>query len=252
MSQSHLDIKVGFKLFKYLLWHRCNFKNQVKKAKQHPNYIKLAETLKEFELEKPILKKQSLSSCTFTVFDLETTGFFPEIGDEIISIGAIKIHNQQVLEKETFYQVINPLQNVSKETEIFTGLNKKDFQHAVTLPVGLEGFLEFSKGTILVAHPATFDINFLQKRIKKWDLPSFNPVYIDSFALSNFLLDTQDSYLDKMVETYNIVMRERHHALNDAIMTAEVFVRLLEECMHQQLFTVEMIDGIMEEKVISA
>ncbi|MFD2682143.1 3'-5' exonuclease [Bacillus seohaeanensis] len=224
-----IGINVGFRIIKYYIWQQFFFHYQVKKAKESPSYDKLTLTMKEFEKDKPTFQKKPLSDCTFTIFDLETTGFFPEIGDEIISIGAVKVKDQQVNYEDSFYQVINPLQTVSKETKMFTGLRRKDFLSGVTFPVGLEKFLEFSKGTILVAHPASFDINFLQSRMQKWRLPSFDPEYIDSFGLANELLDCTDSYLDKLVERYRINSRKRHHALNDAIMTAEVFIKLLQE-----------------------
>ncbi|WP_456274516.1 3'-5' exonuclease [Bacillus sp. AK031] len=235
---SDTGFNVGYRIFKYYLWHRYLFKKQVSKEKTSPSYQKLKAMLKEFEEEKPILQQQMLKSCVFTIFDLETTGFFPEIGDEIISIGAVKMQGERILDEKAFYEVINPLQTVSAETKKFTGLRKKDFIKAKTLPVGLKDFLEFSKGTILVAHPASFDINFLQKRISKWDLPSFDPEYIDSYALAKELLNDDECYLDDLVMKFGITRRDRHHALNDAIMTAEIFKELLRLCKKEEVETI--------------
>jgi DNA polymerase III subunit epsilon len=235
---SDAGFNVGYRIIKYYLWHRYLFKKQVAKEKKNPSYHKLKAMLKEFEEEKPTLQQQKLKSCMFTIFDLETTGFFPEIGDEIISIGAVKMQGEEILDQQTFYEVINPLQTVSAETKKFTGLRKRDFIKAKTLPVGLKDFLEFSKGTILVAHPASFDINFLQKRIGKWDLPSFDPEYIDSYALAKELLNEQECYLDDLVMRFGIKRRDRHHALNDAIMTAEVFHELLQLCVNEEVETI--------------
>ena len=235
---------VGYRLIKYYLWHRYLFKKQVKKEKKNPSYQKLISMLKEFEEEKPLYQQQQLDSCTFTIFDLETTGFFPEIGDEIVSIGAIKMQGNKILDQKTFYEVINPLQNVSLETKRFTGLRRTDFIKAKTLPVGLKDFLEFCKGTILVAHPASFDINFLQKRIRKWDLPSFEPEYIDSYALAKELLNEQKCYLDDLVKKFQISEKTRHHALNDAIMTAEVFQELLILCKEKKVETIRELHEV--------
>ncbi|MGM0845239.1 MAG: 3'-5' exonuclease [Bacillota bacterium] len=236
---SDAKFNVGYKIIKYYLWHRYIFKKQVEEEKKNPSYQKLMKMLKEFEEEKPLLRQQKLPNCTFTIFDLETTGFFPEIGDEIVSIGAVKMQGGKILEQVTFYEVINPLQNVSNETKEFTGLKGKDFNKAKTLPVGLKDFLDFCKGTILVAHPASFDINFLQKRIGKWDLPSFDPEFIDSFALAKELLHEEKCYLDDLVKRFQIVKRARHHALNDAIMTAEIFQELLKICQERKIDTIQ-------------
>ncbi len=244
----NVGIHVGFRILKYYLWTQFFFRYQVKREKEKLSYHKLARTLKQFEEEKPTLQKKHLFDCTFTIFDLETTGFFPEVGDEIISIGAVKVAEGKVQRDDTFYQVINPLQTVSRETKRFTGLRRKDFINGVTLPVGLERFLEFSKGTILVAHPASFDINFLQKRIYKWELPFFDPEFVDSYSLANGLLARDDCYLDALVKKFNIDNRTRHHALNDAIMTAEIFERLLMICYEQEVHTIRGLHEFLLEE----
>ncbi|WP_064093261.1 3'-5' exonuclease [Rossellomorea aquimaris] len=245
---NEIGINVGYRILKYYLWQQFFFRIQVKREKIKPSYQKLTKTLKEFEEEKPTLQRKHLSDCTFTIFDLETTGFFPEVGDEIISIGAVKIHNGKTYSKDTFYQVINPLQTVSRRTKKFTGLRRKDFVKGATLPIGLERFLEYCKGTILVAHPASFDINFLQKRVNKWELPSFDPEYVDSFSLANELLDRDDCYLDDLVQRFNIEYRNRHHALNDAIMTAEIFEKLLKLCYKQEIHTIRGLHEKINEE----
>ncbi|MCA1053923.1 3'-5' exonuclease [Rossellomorea aquimaris] len=241
-----IGINVGYRILKYYLWQQFFFRSQVKVEKAKPSYYKVATALKEFEEEKPIHQQKHLYDCTFTIFDLETTGFFPEVGDEIISIGAVKVARGEIQEKDTFYKVIDPLQTVSMKTKKFTGLKRKDFKNGVTLPVGIKHFLEFSMGTILVAHPASFDINFLQRRLKKWELPPFQPEYIDSFSLANALLERDDSYLDAMVKEFAIEKRTRHHALNDAIMTAEIFERLLKICYEQEVHTIQALHEFVD------
>ncbi|MEG9297844.1 3'-5' exonuclease [Mangrovibacillus sp. Mu-81] len=243
-----IGINVGFRILKYYLWQQFFFRVQVNREKVRPSYIKVGDSLKEFETEKPTLQQMHLYHCTFTIFDLETTGFFPEIGDEIISIGAVKVFEGKIQQKETFYQVINPLQTVSRETKKFTGLRRKDFLNGVTLPVALKHFLEFSKGTILVAHPASFDINFLQQRLNKWELPSFQPEYVDSFALANALLGRKDCYLDALVNRFDIPKRTRHHALNDAVMTAEIFEELLKICYRQEVHTIKGMHELISDQ----
>ncbi|WP_175991427.1 PolC-type DNA polymerase III [Bacillus sp. Marseille-Q1617] len=243
-----IGINAGYRILKYYLWQQFFFRAQVNIEKARPSYYKVAAALKEFEAEKPTLQQKHLFNCTFTIFDLETTGFFPEVGDEIISIGAVKVSEGEMKEDETFYKVIDPLQTVSRKTKKFTGLKRKDFKNGVTLPVGLKHFFEFSKGTILVAHPASFDINFLQKRLHKWELPSFQPEYIDSFALANALLERDDCYLDAMVKKFGINKKTRHHALNDAIMTAEIFEHLLKLCYKHEVHTIRALHELIKDK----
>ncbi|MBM7584077.1 DNA polymerase-3 subunit epsilon [Bacillus pakistanensis] len=245
---NEVGINVGFRIIKYYFWQQFLFKYQVKKAKQDRSYQELSNSLKEYDGKSYQVMGQPLSKCNFTIFDLETTGFFPEIGDEIISIGAVKFKNGKVKSEETFYQVINPLQRVSQDTKKFTGLKKRDFLKGVPFPIGFERFLNFSRGSILVAHPASFDINFLQARSRKWGLPPFKPIYLDSFALAKALFQDNKCYLDDLIKRLGIERRKRHHALNDAMMTAEIFELLLAESIKYDYGTLNLLQNFIDEK----
>ncbi|MDF0725613.1 3'-5' exonuclease [Cytobacillus sp. S13-E01] len=218
---------VDLKILEYYFLKQFILKYKIRNAKQHPSYATLMQTLKNYQ--PTAIDNKELADCTFTIFDLETTGFFPELGDEIISIGAVKVKHSQVQYSNSFYKVISPLQTVTKSTKRFTGLKKKEIIDGEPLPIVMSEFLQFSEGTILVAHPASFDINFLKKRFKKWGLPEFSPEYLDSFLLANKLYPSQKNYLDDLIERFSISRRTRHHALNDAVMTAEIFIQLLGE-----------------------
>jgi DNA polymerase III subunit epsilon len=192
-----------------------------------PEYKEAAQSIEEFMHSQAGLIKTDLASCTFTIFDLETTGFFPEIGDEILSIGAIKVKDFRIQYDDAFYTVMKPINKIPRNIQELTGLSSDTLDKAQSFPEGLKRFLEYSKGSILVAHPATFDIEFIKKVIKQWQLPCFLPKYIDSHVLANDLFSGKRNYLDHLIDRLNITERERHHALNDAIMTADIFVQLL-------------------------
>ena len=49
----------------------------------------------------------SLKELPFVLFDIETTGFYPEKGDRILSIGAVKMHGSEILKEETFYSLVH-------------------------------------------------------------------------------------------------------------------------------------------------
>jgi len=216
------------KILKYLFWDQLFFKHRMNKMIQLPEYDHaLTSTERFLESQKGLMDKD-LSSCTFTIFDLETTGFFPNMGDEIISIGAIKVKNFEILYDEAFYTIMKPINKIPKTVEELTGLSGELLTKAQSFPVGIRKFLDYCKGSILVAHPATFDIEFMKTVLNQWNFPNFSVDFLDSHLMANDLFTEERNYLDNLIERFNISERERHHALNDAVMTANVFIKLLQ------------------------
>ncbi len=224
---------VDFQIIEYYLYKQFIQKYKINQAMLHPSYSSLNQVLESYQ--QPVMNQNNLTTNEFTVFDLETTGFFPDIGDEILSIGAIKIKEGHVQYDKTFYKTVKPIHTVSKATKKLTGLTTEDLAKGAPLPDAIQEFLLFSEGSILVAHPASFDMSFLRKVLQKWSLPPFQTVYVDSFLVANSLYPDEKNFLDQLVKRFNIPNRLRHHALYDAIMTAEIFIQLLKEIEHDKI-----------------
>ena len=54
-----------------------------------------------------------LTEEEYVVFDLETTGLYPNSGDTIIEIGAVKIKNGKIIDR--YDELINPFKDLSEE-----------------------------------------------------------------------------------------------------------------------------------------
>ncbi len=65
-------------------------------------------------------------ALSYTVFDTETTGLQPSAGDEIVSIGAVRIVNGRLLEHEVFEQLVDPQRAMSPEAARITGIDDGD------------------------------------------------------------------------------------------------------------------------------
>lgn len=209
---------IGLKILRYYLYDRVKWQKKIKRDKSLPVYDRLQESL---------LLYQESSSRYFTVYDLETTGFYPAIGDEVISIGAVKIDlvEGRILE-ETFYRIVRPIHKVPRVVRQLTGLSIDEIRAGWTFIEAFEEFMAFSKGTTLIAHPVKFDVYFLQTLVQKWGLPDYLPPYLDSEALAKELFPRSNPQLDSLIRKLNIERHERHHALNDARMTAELCLKM--------------------------
>lgn len=189
------------------------------------------------QLQKEVKSEESLNiplnDLNVVVFDLETTGFFPDQGDEIISIGAVKVKGGIVQQDETFYSLVRCNRALSPEITQLTGIKEEDLAECPELSKVLVDFYDFVKGDVLVAHHASHEKNFLQHFNWKLFRTHFKHRIVDTsflckIAEPNLSLVRLEEYCDHC----GIPVKERHHALGDAKMTAElwsVYVKRIQE-----------------------
>ncbi len=175
----------------------------------------------------PELDDIPLRDLRFTVFDTETTGLEPSGGDEIISIGAVRIVNRQLLLNETFEQLIDPQRELSRESIAIHGIQPEMLQGCPKIDEILPRFSQYVEDTVLVAHNAAFDMRFLQIKEESSGVRFTNPV-LDTLLLSAVLHPNQDHHsLDAIAKRLDLQVKGRHTALGDAIVTGEIFLGLL-------------------------
>ncbi|SDL63059.1 3'-5' exonuclease [Sediminibacillus halophilus] len=239
-------LPIDLQIIKYYLFEKPMFQQKIKPYFNWKSYQSLEESLEKVEKD-PAIETTDFSKTTFTIFDLETTGLIPEIGHEIISIGAIQLTGNKFCRTEKFHQIIKPVRPVSRRIKNLTGIDKHELVNASPFIDAFSNFLQYSSGTILVAHPAKFDIRFLQSMIKRWKLPAYRPYVLDSQLMAKWLLPQVNHQLDPLIRHLGIERLERHHALNDAIMTAELFEYLLKEARKQGISTYQELRPILEQ-----
>ena len=173
------------------------------------------------------LDDRLLSELTYTVFDTETTGLNPSQGDEIIQIGAARVVNNKLLRQECFEQLVDPQRSIPAATIPIHGISPDMVQGQPTIDKVLPAFHAFAQDTVLVAHNAAFDMRFLQLKEQMTGLAFDHPV-LDTLLLSAVVHPNQDSHrLEALSERFNVPIVGRHTAMGDAMVTAEVFVKLI-------------------------
>ena len=173
------------------------------------------------------LEDRLLSELTFTVFDTETTGLNPSQGDEIIQIGATRIVNGKLLRSESFEQLVDPQRPLAPESAKIHGITSEMLRGQPTIDKVLPAFHAFAADTVLIAHNAAFDMRFLQLKEEETGLRFDHPV-LDTLLLSAVIHPNQESHrLEAIAERLGLTIVGRHTALGDAIVTAEVFLKLV-------------------------
>ena len=173
------------------------------------------------------LDDRRLTDLVYTVFDTETTGLNPSQGDEIIQIGAARIVNNKLLRQECFEQLVDPQRPIPAATVPIHGIQPEMVLGQPTIAQVLPAFHAFAQDTVLVAHNAAFDMRFLQLKEKLTGKVFDHPV-LDTLLLSAVIHPNQDSHrLEAIAERFNVTVIGRHTAMGDAMVTAEVFLKLI-------------------------
>jgi DNA polymerase III subunit epsilon len=168
-----------------------------------------------------------LERLAYTVFDTETTGLDPAGGDELVSIGAVRIVNGRVLGGEVFEQLIDPRRSVPEAAVRVHGISRDMLAGQPPVEEVLPRFARFAEDTVLVGHDVAFDLRFFELKEELTGVRLRQPV------LDTLLLDAvanpeeEDHSLEAMAERLGVSVVGRHTALGDALVTAEIFVRLL-------------------------
>jgi DNA polymerase-3 subunit epsilon len=173
------------------------------------------------------LDERRLVDLSYTVFDTETTGLQPAAGDQIIQIGAARIVAGRLLRQESFEQLVDPQRSIPAAGIPIHGIRPEMVRGQPILEQVLPAFHAYARDTVLVAHNAAFDMRFLQLAEDRTGVRFEQPV-LDTLLLSALVHPQQESHrLEAIAERFGLTIVGRHTALGDALVTAEVFLKLV-------------------------
>ncbi len=183
-------------------------------------------------------KNQSLQEA-YVVFDIETTGFSPEI-NKIIEIGAVKVVDGKIVDR--FSTFVNPEVPIPYRIEELTHISDNMVIDAPTIDVALPEFLQFCEGCVMVAHNADFDMSFIKKKAEDIGV-NFAPTYIDTVAMARFLLPNLNRFkLDTVAKAVGVPLDNHHRAVDDAACTAEIFVKFIPMLYDRGIETLDQVN----------
>lgn len=171
------------------------------------------------------LSKQKIASNVI-VFDFETTGLSPRMGDRAIEIGAVKLEHGVVVDK--FQSLMNPGRRIDSFIENFTGISNEMLDEAEPCAVVMSKFCDFIGNADLVAHNASFDKSFLDAEFDHISRDYSGQINCSMLLARRILPDAKNHKLNTLVSHLDIESAGGfHRALYDAEMTAKVWMEIL-------------------------
>ncbi|HIP21272.1 MAG TPA: 3'-5' exonuclease [Sulfurimonas sp.] len=170
-------------------------------------------------------------SGEYVVFDTETTGLNPKV-DDIISIGAVKIKDNKIITSDTFEVFVKSNSEINPKSIEIHQIRNCDLELALDIDDAIKQFLNFIGSKPIIGYYLEFDIAMINKYVKP----------LLGVKLPNRAIEVSEIYFDKtiaLIPQGNIDLRfdtilskcgvpdmGAHNAVNDAIMTAMIYLKL--------------------------
>ena len=166
-----------------------------------------------------------LARAVWTVVDLETTGVGASA--RIVEIGAVQDRGRRA--GGTLSRLVDPGIPMPPRITQITGIRDRDLAGAGPLRPALAEFLALSRGSVLVAHNAAFDVGMLDRALMRLDGTRIGMRVLDTVGLARRLLAGRLARFDlgSVSDRFDVTVRPCHRALPDALATAEVLLGLI-------------------------
>jgi DNA polymerase-3 subunit epsilon len=169
-----------------------------------------------------------LARLSYVVVDVETTGTSPWAGDRVTEIAAIVVRDGQVAER--FETLVNPERPIPPMITALTHISWDMVKDAPRFRDVCDELLRVMEGHIFVAHNAEFDWRFLSAEVQRATGRQLTGRKLCTVRLARRVLpQLRSRRLDSLADYYNVEIAARHRAAGDAVATAHILLRLLDE-----------------------
>ena len=177
----------------------------------------------------------------YVAFDLETTGLYRH--DTIIEIGAVRMRQGQ--EVERFQTFVDPKCKLHPKTIEITNITDDMLKGAPSIEEVLPKFREFVGDSVLVAHNADFDANFIRRACDDLGI-SWEMTYVDTLTISQCLLPDLGRFrLDLVAKKFDLGNFNHHRAGDDALVCGKIAGKLFELLQEQGVADIQSINAHM-------
>ena len=164
----------------------------------------------------------------FVALDIETTGLDPQ-REAILEIGAVRFNGRRV--EQEWSTLVNPGRRVPTFITQLTGISNQMVAQAPPISDVRAGLQDFVGDAVIIGHNVRFDLSFLQR----YRLFTYNET-IDTYEMASVLLPNASRYgLGSLASQLVVPLPATHRALDDALVTHGVYLRLHELALNLPL-----------------
>jgi DNA polymerase III epsilon subunit family exonuclease len=169
-----------------------------------------------------------LAEVPFAVVDVETTGRASWSGHRMIEIAIVEVRGGAIVDE--FQTLLNPGQGIPSAITALTGIAPHMVRDAPYFDHVAEEVARRLERRVFVAHNVTFDWSFVSAELVQalGDAPRM-PRLCTVRMCRRLVPQLRHRNLDVVTRHFGIEIHDRHRAYGDALATARVFLRLLDE-----------------------
>ena len=170
---------------------------------------------------------QNPSEVYLAFLDVETTGLDPVSGDKICEIAVIKTIDGQVADE--FVTIVNPGRNIPERAISIHGITQVMVNRAPLFRDIAKDLLDFLNDTVIVAHNAKFDLEFLRSELKNLNQSLPENEVIDTLGIARRYYSFPSNSLGEIARYIGLPIDEEHRALADVTTTKDIFEYFLKD-----------------------
>ena len=198
----------------------------------------------EFDGDYVFLKTKNtlIEEQTFCIVDIETNGGSVKKGFQIIELGAVKYKNGQIIDK---FESLVYAKDIPPYVQEVTKITPKMLENAPRLENVLKDFRIFLEDDVFIAHDIKFDYTFISESFEKYDLGKLLNRKICSIDLARRTIEAERYGLGFLKELLNIEVENHHRAYYDALTTAIIFDKSLENIKKSNNSKIKTVEALI-------
>lgn len=162
----------------------------------------------------------------YAIIDIETTGGLAK-RDRITEIGIVVSDGKKIIDQ--YETLVNPGISIPYNITRITGITNDMVVDAPKFYEVAKKVVEMTEDTVFVAHNVNFDYSFIQKAFANLGY-SFSKRRLCTVKMSRKAFPGLKSYsLGNLIKHFNIEVKDRHRALEDAVATTKIFHMILDK-----------------------